>query len=397
MEDRRRDPADRDRAGAARLAPASGRPDPGRRPGAPVPCPGARAGGTADQARRVQFGRRAARLPVRAGSGGTAGAAARRASGLHPDTPEPAERVVTTVPNGRLVGSVIVSGATGVVAIALAAVLFTTILPATARHVTTAGQGGAQVTLVTGSTLLAYLIGAAAVLWRRLSSQYGFTVAESGDGIRIRRGLLSTVAETIPVRRVQAVRMIEPLLWRPFGWCRVEVDVAGHPGRDEGSHADRVKKALLPVGPPDLARRLVHTAAGYVAPQPSRPPRRARLKAPLSYHFLAAGHDDVGGDRGHRKDPPDHGVAAAGEDSEHPARTGAGAAPPAAGYRAPRRRRAARPRGIPRQVRGRGTVARRRACGAERGRPRPRRGRGQAPGRTRASAPADQQAPGQAG
>jgi putative membrane protein len=69
--------------------------------------------------------------------------------------------------------------------------------------------------------------------------------------------------------------------------------VAGHPGRDEGSHADRVKKALLPVGPPDLARRLVHTAAGYVAPQPSRPPRRARLKAPLSYHILAAGHDDV--------------------------------------------------------------------------------------------------------
>jgi putative membrane protein len=213
--------------------------------------------------------------------------------GLHPDTPEPGERVVTAVPNGRLIGSVIVSGATGVVVIALAAVLVTTILPVTASRVTTAGHGGAQVTLVTGSTLLVYLIGAAAAAWRRLSSQYGFTVAESGDGIRIRRGLLGTVAETIPVRRVQAVRMIEPLLWRPFGWCRVEVDVAGHPGRDEGSHADRVKKALLPVGPPDLARRLVHTAAGYLAPQPSRPPRRARLKAPLSYHFLAAGHDEV--------------------------------------------------------------------------------------------------------
>jgi putative membrane protein len=213
--------------------------------------------------------------------------------GLHPDTPEPSERVVAVVPNGRLIGSVIVSGATGVVVIALAAVLVTAILPATARHLTSAGHGGAQVTLVTGSTLLVYLLGAAAVLWRRLSSQYGFTVAESGDGIRIRRGLLGTVAETIPVRRVQAVRMIEPLLWRPFGWCRLEVDVAGHPGREEGSHADRVRKALLPVGPPDLARMLVHTAAGYIAPQPSRPPRRARLKAPLSYHFLAAGHDNV--------------------------------------------------------------------------------------------------------
>jgi putative membrane protein len=213
--------------------------------------------------------------------------------GLHPDTPEPSERLVTVVPNGRLIGSVIVSGATGVVVIALAAVLFTSLLPAAARQVTSVGHDGAQVTIVTGSMLVVYLIGAVTVLWRRLASQYGFTVAESGDGIRVRRGLLSTVAETIPVRRVQAVRMIEPLLWRPFGWCRLEVDVAGHPGREEGSHADRVKKALLPVGPPDLARKLVRIAAGYVAPQPVRPPRRARLKAPLSYHFLAAGHDDV--------------------------------------------------------------------------------------------------------
>src|SRR5260370_25796995 len=87
--------------------------------------------------------------------------------------------------------------------------------------------------------------------------------------------------------------MIEPLMWRPLGWCRLEVDVAGHPGRDEGSHADRVKKALLPVGRADVARHLVHTVLGNVAPRPYRPPARARLKAPLSYHFLAAGHDDA--------------------------------------------------------------------------------------------------------
>ena len=35
-------------------------------------------------------------------------------------------------------------------------------------------------------------------------------LAQSPDGIRIRRGLLGTVAETIPLRRVQAVRMVEP-------------------------------------------------------------------------------------------------------------------------------------------------------------------------------------------
>ena len=30
---------------------------------------------------------------------------------------------------------------------------------------------------------------------------------------------------------------------------------------------------------------------GHEPPALTRPPRRARLKAPLSYHFLAAGHD----------------------------------------------------------------------------------------------------------
>jgi len=118
-------------------------------------------------------------------------------------------------------------------------------------------------------------------------------VAVSPDGVRIRRGLLGTVAETIPVPRIQAVRMIEPLLWRPLHWCRLEVDVAGHPGRDHPEGSGAVRKALLPVGRPDEARRLLAIALPAAASWPalSKPPRRAWWKAPLSYHFLAAGHD----------------------------------------------------------------------------------------------------------
>jgi putative membrane protein len=33
-------------------------------------------------------------------------------------------------------------------------------------------------------------------------------------------------------------------------------------------------------------------AAGRPVPELTRPPRRARWKTPLSYHYLAAGHDD---------------------------------------------------------------------------------------------------------
>jgi putative membrane protein len=141
--------------------------------------------------------------------------------------------------------------------------------------------------------LVWWLIICGTIAWRRVSTQYAFTVAVSPDGVRIRRGLLGTVAETIPVPRIQAVRMIEPLLWRPLHWCRLEVDVAGHLGRDHPEGSGAARKALLPVGRQDEARRLLAIALPAAAGWPalSKPPRRGWWKAPLSYHFLAAGHD----------------------------------------------------------------------------------------------------------
>jgi putative membrane protein len=197
--------------------------------------------------------------------------------GLDPATPEPAEQVVTSVPVGRLLGAALIS------TVAIAAVVV--VAGAVIAVVSPAGLIAAV------GSLVWWLIIVAMVVWRHVSSQWGFTVATSPDGVRIRRGLLGTVAETIPVQRVQAVRMVEPLLWRPLHWCRLEVDVAGHLGRDkaEGTHA--VRKALLPVGSPQEARRLLRIALPDTPPAVTAPPRRARWKAPLSYHFLAAGHD----------------------------------------------------------------------------------------------------------
>jgi len=199
--------------------------------------------------------------------------------GLDPGTPEPAESVVTSVPTGRLAGSALLP------AVLLAAV-------AVAAGAVTASLAPAGL-LAIGAPLAWWLIICGMIAWRRVSTQYAFTVAVSPDGVRIRRGLLGTVAETIPVPRIQAVRMIEPLLWRPLHWCRLEVDVAGHPGRDRPEGSGAARKALLPVGHQDEARRLLAIALPAAARWPAldRPPRRARWKAPLSYHFLAAGHD----------------------------------------------------------------------------------------------------------
>jgi len=196
--------------------------------------------------------------------------------GLDPATPEPAERVVTSVPTGRLLGSALLSSI-GLATVAVAAAVAAALSPA--------GLFGAAAPLV----WLAIVCGM--IAWRRVSDQYAFTVAASPDGVRIRRGLLGTVAETIPVARIQAIRMVEPLLWRPWHWCRLEVDVAGNPGR-EGEGTGAMRKALLPVGTrAEAGRLLAITLPAGPAPVLARPPGRARVKAPLSYHFLAAGHD----------------------------------------------------------------------------------------------------------
>lgn len=140
--------------------------------------------------------------------------------------------------------------------------------------------------------LAVYLLSAAGVIWRRLSGQCNFVAVEAPEGVRIQRGLLQTISETVPYGRIQAVRQVEPLLWRPFGWCRLEVDVAGATARNQrGEGTSVVRKALLPVGSQQDSWHLLARLLGAPDPVRTRPPRRARLKAPLSFHFLSAGHD----------------------------------------------------------------------------------------------------------
>jgi putative membrane protein len=145
---------------------------------------------------------------------------------------------------------------------------------------------------------------------RRFAIEFGFTVAASPDGLRLRHGLLETRSQTVPDGRVQAVRIVEPLLWRPLGWVRVEVDVAGY-RRGHGAEERIATSALLPVAPRADAdavlglvfRDLFRSGPGGPAGDgggsganggglrldalpTAPPPRRALLRAPLSWHFL---------------------------------------------------------------------------------------------------------------
>ncbi len=196
--------------------------------------------------------------------------------GLDLSTPEPVESPVTAVPLGRLIGSTVLSGAMFLV-VALA-------LVGTFLLSRSAAARGAYF-----GTVAVYLFGFLRRAWQRVAEQYGFTIGLAPDGIRVRRGLLSTVSETVPLARVQAVRKVQPMAWRPFGWCRLEVDVAGSPGKEQGTRSSKVTKSLLPVGPGLLADSLLVSLLGLHQFELGRPPGRARLKAPFSYHFLAAG------------------------------------------------------------------------------------------------------------
>jgi putative membrane protein len=138
------------------------------------------------------------------------------------------------------------------------------------------------------------LAGFALTSFRRLSAYYGFTVSQTPSGLQVRRGLFERDAQTIALARVQGVVVSEPILWRRFGWAKLDVALAGSAS---GTDADGRPSAstVMPVAPRgfvlDLARLLL-AASG--SPDPDAvdllpPPERSRWAAPVRRRFLAAG------------------------------------------------------------------------------------------------------------
>ncbi len=172
------------------------------------------------------------------------------------------ERLLYTVGPGRLVGSLLLSP--GVVIPLLVAVGFLV------GAVVLAVVVGPEALGAMAGVIPAALVGLSAG-WGRFSGEFNFQAAVSPDGIRVRRGLTQTSAQTIPPRRVHAVRLEQPLLWRRRGWYRVTISQAGYAGGGDGddgagAHSD----VLLPVGTreqAELALWLVVRDLGVDEPQ----------------------------------------------------------------------------------------------------------------------------------
>ncbi|WP_328680510.1 PH domain-containing protein [Streptomyces sp. NBC_00343] len=188
-----------------------------------------------------------------------------RAAGFAPETAhevgEAPARQLLHVPAGVLAVSLVLTGATWG---SLAAALVVPPLLWFATH-------SVWTVLATALPLLG-AAGASSV--GRFVGEYDWTVGESPDGLRIDHGLLDRTHETVPPGRVQAVRIVEPLLWRRRGWVRVELDVAGSSN-----------SVLVPVAPREIAEAVVARVLPGVTVPPrealSRPPRQAGRCMPL--------------------------------------------------------------------------------------------------------------------
>jgi putative membrane protein len=134
--------------------------------------------------------------------------------------------------------------------------------------------------------------------FRKLSAYYGFTVTaprgeETPATLQVRRGLFELSAQTVTLSRVQGVVVTEPLMWRPLGWARLDVSVAGQ-ARSERDNRPSAS-TMMPVAPHAQVLALARTLlADSGSPDPAAvalapPPARARWVAPVRRRFLAGG------------------------------------------------------------------------------------------------------------
>jgi putative membrane protein len=202
------------------------------------------------------------------------------AAGLDHRTPEAPQRPLVHCTGAAIVGSALLSTPALIGFIWVAAFLAGAIA---------SGHPG----VFTGA--LAGVVSVFSAVWQTIQQHFGFTVADSPDGLRLRHGLFETRSQTVPPGRVQAVRIVQPLMWRVFGWVRVDANIAGYAGHraEDGRQRNSV---LLPVGSREQALLVVGRALPGVdidAVPMTRVPGRAKWRSPLLWWTYRAGADEA--------------------------------------------------------------------------------------------------------
>jgi putative membrane protein len=159
-------------------------------------------------------------------------------------------------------------------------------------------------TLIGAASTITAFLGVFQVPVRRVLDEWDFRIADDTSALRVRQGLLNKRSQTVPPRRVQGVKLTWPLLWRPAGWARARMDVAGYGG--DGEEQLRAGTMVPVAASADATRVASFVLGAAVDPRPSPapvdaaallvsgPPRRARWLAPFAWSRIGvAVTDDV--------------------------------------------------------------------------------------------------------
>jgi putative membrane protein len=200
-----------------------------------------------------------------------------RASGLDRESGEAPEQVIAFVPPRQLAVSLLLRTSTAGLLLLTALVLFGTVV--------TEGWGGVPLAFVTGGIPVLLVA-------TEFMKYFNFTIADSTDGLRLRFGLVQTQTRTVPVGRVQAVSLVEPLLWRRLGWVRVQLNVAGVGDGDN----NREEQVLTPVSDRATAAFIIARVLPGVDLDDliwCMAPSRSRWRSPVQWASLAVAWTDV--------------------------------------------------------------------------------------------------------
>jgi putative membrane protein len=130
--------------------------------------------------------------------------------------------------------------------------------------------------LVVGAIAIVIVIGWIFSVVGSVVGYHDFTLTRVGDDIQKRYGLLSRREGSIPLRRVQSIRVEESLLRRPLNLASLKIETAGGPAQGQRCGAE----AFVPIAPasrvPGLVQALFPAFALEAVPMQAVHPRSRR-------------------------------------------------------------------------------------------------------------------------
>ena len=134
------------------------------------------------------------------------------------------------------------------------------LLPTLAKNLPTQSTvpGASNAAMVTGMVLLILILIAGWVLSMITSVvvYFGFQLTRSEGVLRLKHGLITQIQATLPVRRIQSIRIVAPVLQRRLGYCNVYADSAA----SYADHAAGGAAVLTPLIARERVEDVLHLA-----------------------------------------------------------------------------------------------------------------------------------------